>query len=138
VSESTKKWNAADSPVRSSEAWIARSPAKTRSTGSSQIGMTIAVSGSAGSSLRAAPSVRVMANLSRRKSRRKKPKSAVQNPIEIQPKSAPKQIAIASSSGLLPCCGSTSTMKPPAMMLGIQTRIASSVRRRRAAHVHGR
>src|SRR5213592_2650645 len=40
---STKKWKRSSAPPRSSERWIAPSPANTRSTGSSQMGITMAV-----------------------------------------------------------------------------------------------
>ena len=70
---------------------MACSPAKTRSIGSSHTGMTIAVrtSGSIGA-LRVVGVWR-SAKRSRPRSRMKKPRVAVQKPIEIQPKSAPKK-----------------------------------------------
>ena len=73
-----------------------------------------------------APSRWVIAKRSRRRTSVKKPSSAVQKPIEIQPKSAPKKTTIATSSQVPPWCGSTFTMKPLATMLGISTRSASS------------
>ena len=85
------------------------SPAKTRSTGSSQIGITIAVRvpGSIGASGSTLASIE---KRSRRRSSSSKPSTAVQKPIEIHAKSAPKKIAMASSRGVSPLWGSTLVM----------------------------
>ena len=87
---------------------------------------------SPGRSARPASTLASIEKRSRRRSSSRKPSTAVQKPIEIHAKSAPKKIAIASSSGVSPLWGSTLVMKPPATMLGATTSSASSRRRRRA------
>ncbi len=102
---STKKWKRWSAPARSSERWIARSPANTRSTGSSEMGITMAVSTPSAWIAGGSPpegSRLVIAKRSRRRTRVRKPSMAVQKPIEIQPKRAPKKAAIVTSSQVRP------------------------------------
>src|SRR5205814_929909 len=90
---STKKWKRSSAPARSSERWIAPSPANTRSTGSSQMGITMAVrTPSAGIAGGAPPegSRLVIAERSPRRTRGTKPSHALQAPIESAPKGAPE------------------------------------------------
>jgi hypothetical protein len=139
VSLRTKKWKRSSVPARWSERWMAFRPAKTRSTGSLQIGITTAV-GMDGPSTGGAVSGwsrLVMAKRSRFRASVQKPRRAVQKPIEIQPKRAPKKIMMAISSPSAPLCGSTFAMKPLATTEGIRTRIMRKARRRCATRVHG-
>ena len=129
LSLSTKQSKFPWKPVRASDAHTARRPAKTRSTGSSQIGITSAVraAGSIGPWAGALP--RWMAKRSPRRSSTTKPNSAVQKPTESQPKRAPKKNDSTSSSECRSRPGRTSSRNAPAAMLGSTTSRASSTRR---------
>ena len=92
---------------------MARRPAKTRSTGSSQIGITIAVRARGIDRRRPGrPRSFVIAKRSPPRSSTAKPNSAVQKPIEIQPNSAPNTIDDRDLEPGPPWSGSTLAMKP--------------------------
>ncbi|MNN31406.1 hypothetical protein D3C81_1450940 [compost metagenome] len=135
LSERTKKSKWARSPERSSDSYVARSPAKTRVTSSLAIGMMTAVraDGSIGASGAALREIRWR---SPPLASTRKPIIAVQNPADTHENRIANRARMATSSGSAPWYGSTLAMKYVATVVWATTSPSRNQRRCEPAGCH--